>query len=418
MAAIAATGKIESFRGNTTAAPSIFLLERNATVGRKLLLTGGQRCNLTHAGLPDSLLPAYRPCDRFLRHVMHTFSPDIILDFFHEHGLPTSVDAEGCVFPVSQKAADVKLVLERQIRRLDVTLIPNRRVETIQKTPEGFQLTADRETFFCRIVILATGGKSYPKTGSTGDGYRLAASLGHTIEPPRSILVPLIVHQRWPSRLAGVTIERVRLRANPQGKKITLDGPLVFTQDGLGGPTAQNFSRLIADHLANTGSPVEVSLDFLPELDAPLLQQKLAEQIERHPRQKIANIISSWLPFSLANQLCKKADCETLIASQLPRSKRKDLLLRIKDSRLHVARLRSLDEAVVTRGGIALPEIDPKTMQSRLCRGLFLAGEIMNVDGPCGGYNLQIAWATGALAGQSAYNTLHTNLPIDKYAGY
>jgi len=424
-----------------------WIVERNPTAGRKLLKTGRGRCNLTHVGRPEDLTRACEPYGRFLRYAFHTFGPDVVRRFFHEHGLQTKVEADGCVFPVTDRAADVKAVLLEQARRAGARFVFGRRISLpIERRDDGFALYFERdETHRDRdvgsappgndehgrmespairtlAVILATGGASWPRTGSTGDGYALAAGLGHAIIGPRPALVPLVTREKWPGALQGLGVEHVRIRPHVDGRpyraagrtgRIKTAGPMMFTQDGIGGPAVLNLSRHLADVLGDPaagrpGSPgsdrtaaVELHIDLADGLTSEALNQKLMALCRDHPRRVMETLLAEWYPRALAGQLCELAGCAGVQAAQLSKSARHALVRTLKDLVLHVVRSRPLAEATITRGGVDPAQIDPTTMQSTICPGLYFAGEIINADGPCGGYNLQIAFATGALAGQS-----------------
>lgn len=378
------------------------VVERNSTAGRKLLKTGRGRCNLTHVGTPEELARACEPYGRFLKHAFYTFGPDRVRRFFHEQGLETKVEADGCVFPLSDRATDVKAVLLDAAARAGVRFIYGRRVFPMAKEPDGFILHSEDLAIRARAVVIATGGASWPQTGSTGDGYALAAGLGHGIIEPRAILVPLVTREAWPGALQGVGVEHVVIRSRLAGiKHAEATGPMMFTQDGLGGPAVLNLSRRLAGLFDQAAPPVELHIDLFDGLTAQALEQRLITSCQARPRKRIETILAEWLPGALAERLCTLAGCAETQASQLSRPLREALVRMLKDVTVHVVRTRPLREATATRGGVDHRQIEPTTMQSRICPGLYLAGEVIDADGPCGGYNLQIAFATGALAGQS-----------------
>jgi predicted Rossmann fold flavoprotein len=253
-------------------------------------------------------------------------------------------------------------------------------------------------------VIIATGGMSWPFTGSTGDGYRFAQALGHTIAEPRSALAPLTTVETWPTRLQGVGVPEVRVSTMIDDKKNSDDRPLMFTDDGVGGPVIFDLSRSVTDYIHNHPEPLPIKLDFCPTKDFQQLEQSILDGCAAYPKQEIARVITDLLPRALTLYLVEQiqTDGRPILASQLPKDARRELIRLMKEMPLTIRAIRPLAEATITRGGVSLDEIEPTTMQSKLCPGLFFAGEVINADGPCGGYNLQIAWSTGALAGKQA----------------
>ena len=378
------------------------VVETNTNAGRKLLLTGGGRCNLTHQATPDELVRACGKGGRFLSFAFHEFPPVRVRDFFRRRGLESVLDEAGCVFPVSQRASDVRDTLIRQAQELSVHFCYDRHVSGIVKKGDVFTIRAAGNTISAKKVVLATGGVSYPQTGSTGDGYEFAQHLGHTIIRPRAALVPLVTQESWPSELAGTTIDNVRIHSAAAGRKHEATGPLLFTDDGIAGPAVLDMSRFLTDCLPAQNKPIQLSVDMIAGMSANLFESRLLEQISVNPRKTIANVLSAFFPKRVAAVMCQQTDYDgALSANQVSRDIRKELIRFLKAVPLSVTGARPIEEATVTRGGVSTDEIDPKTMQSRICPGLFFAGEVIDVDGPCGGYNLQICWSTGALAGRT-----------------
>jgi predicted Rossmann fold flavoprotein len=379
------------------------VVEANPTAGRKLLRTGRGRCNLTHTGGIDDFIRAYGPGGRFLRHCLYELSADKLRQFFSKGGLDTKAEKNGCVFPVSDQAKDVKKVLLVEAEKLSVRFMYGRRVEDVEKCGDSFTVRTAKGVIFAEKVIIATGGVTWPGTGSMGDGYRFAQKLGHTVAEPKAALVPLVTSQSWPGQLAGIGLGNVRIAARIGGKKISMTGEMLFTHDGIGGPVVFNLSRLITDYLPNEKEPIEISIDLMAEISEAELEKKILEQITEHPGKAVANILAGFLHRRMATVLCGRFDFDgQCTAGRFRKEDRKKLVRIIKHLPLSITATRPIAEATVTRGGVRTGQIDPKTMQSRICRGLFFAGEVIDVDGPCGGYNLQICWSTGALAGSSA----------------
>jgi hypothetical protein len=390
----------------------VTVLEKNATAGRKLLLTGGGRCNLTHAWTVDEFVKVYGRFGRFLRHCLYDFSPDATIEFFNDIGIATKVDDENCIFPVSERAIDVRDALIKECQKLGVQLwhghlgredtgwkpVPQG-VERIEKHGNGFTIFTGREIITAKRVIIATGGVSYPQTGSTGDGYKLAQSLGHTIIEPKAALVPLVADEKWCGELAGTPLDNVKISAVIDGKKITVTGAMMFTHDGIGGPAVLDLSRLLADYLP-AQKPVGIVIDIVPSLNESKLEEYLMEQLSRYSRKIIVNVLFDLIPKKLAGFLCREIGLAETTASHLTKEQRKELIRLLKKLPVTIRAARPIEEATITRGGVSTAEIDSKTMQSRLCPGLYFAGEVIDADGPCGGYNLQICWSTGAIAGK------------------
>ncbi|MFZ0033792.1 MAG: NAD(P)/FAD-dependent oxidoreductase [Sedimentisphaerales bacterium] len=379
------------------------MFESNTTAGRKLLLTGGGRCNLTHLASPDEIVRSFGPKGRFLSYCLHKFTPEQVCRFFRELGLESIVEPNGCVFPATDHTSDVRDCLIKHAKNLGVRFFFDKSVKSIMREGNSFAIHSAGEILSAKKVIIATGGLSYPQTGSTGDGYRFAQELGHTIVETKASLVPLITGERWAGELAGTAVENVKISARIDNKKITAAGALVFTDDGIGGLAAWDISRHLTDHLPAVGKPIGIALDLVPQFAETELETQITALIAENPKKKIVNILAGFVPKRLAEVLCKLAGCDGEIeANQLKKDMRKKLISNLKALPLSIINTRPIAEATVTRGGVSIAEIEPKTMESKICPGLFFAGEVIDADGPCGGYSLQLCWSTGALAGSSA----------------
>ncbi|MCP4612286.1 MAG: NAD(P)/FAD-dependent oxidoreductase [Planctomycetes bacterium] len=382
----------------------VTIIEGNTTPGRKLMLTGGGRCNLTHNARAAELVRAFGSVQgRFLSYCLYKFSPQDVLEFFSSLGLKTRTEQDGCVFPASDRAGDVRDALVNRAKKLGVNFLYDKRVDKITKEAGTFIIHTPKEPVRAEIVIIATGGLSWPKTGCTGDGYRFARSFGHNITQARASLVPLVSLEDWPGQLAGTPVENVRISARINNKKVITAGALIFTEDGIGGPAVLDMSRHLTDYLDTEKKPIEIALDFAPNVEQSAFGKEMTELLNANPKKKVVNILAEFLPKRIGIFLCKRAGCDDEVsAGQLKKDSRKILIADIKALPLSIVRTREIAEATVTRGGVSLKEIEPKTMESKICSGLFFAGEVLDVDGPCGGYNLQICFSTGALAGTSA----------------
>jgi predicted Rossmann fold flavoprotein len=384
------------------AGSSTTVIEANTSAGRKLLLTGAGRCNITHQAEPAELVREFGAKGRFLSFCLYQYPPQYVQDFFAGLGLRLKIEKDGCVFPVSDRAGDVRDVLVERAKRLGVRFLYGRRVSGIVKEEGGFIVRTAKEPVYAEKLIVATGGLSWPKTGSTGDGYRFARETGHTIVEPKASLVPLVTREDWPKQLAGTAVEDVRVLARINKKKITTAGAIIFTEDGIGGPAVLNMSRYLTDYLPAGRTPIGISLDLAPQVIEVELETQITKLMAANPKKKVVNVLAEFVPKRLSAELCRQAGCgDELAAGQLKKDVRKKLVRFLKALPISVVSTRPIDEATVTHGGVSVTEIEPKTMESKICPGLFFAGEVIDADGPCGGYNLQICWSTGALAGQS-----------------
>jgi len=379
------------------------VLERNSAPCRKLLHTGAGRCNLTHTGSVQDFIRSYGQSGRFLRHCLYEFSADDLRQYFHRQGLQTKVEKNGCVFPVTDRAGDVADALLNHARNLSVRFLYESQVQGIEKVRDGFVMVLDTEKISAKAAVIATGGVTWPSTGSTGDGYNFAKAFGHTIVEPRPCLGPLVTAQNWPGRLGGVAVPNVVIKTKIANRKVQVSGPLMFTANGIGGPAVLDLSRLITDFLPDYDNPVQITIDLLPQYPIEQLDEQIISLCSEHPKKTLAGVLSRWLPASLTTSLCEQiAQSQTIQAGILQKSQRKQLMDMLKHLPLSVVAACPIADATVTRGGVSIVEINPTTMESKLCPGLFFAGEVMNLDGPCGGFNLQIAFSTGALAGTTA----------------
>ena len=379
------------------------IIEANTSAGRKLLRTGRTRCNLTHAGSVEDFVKAYGTFGRFLRHSLYNFSSEDLRGYFAHHNLKTKVEKDGCVFPITERAGDVVRILADDARRLSVRFLYGRRVQSVEKDQDGFILRTDGEKITACSIIIATGGVTWPHTGSTGDGYKFAQALGHTIVEPKACLTRLITTETWPGQLAGVGVRNVIITAKTGNRKLYTSGPMMFTHDGIGGPAIFDLSRLITDFLPNATQPIKITIDMIPAYQAEELDREIVSLCAKYPQKELSGVLARLLPHSLAANIARRLNPSAIIpAGQLQKHHRRQLVEMLKKLPLSIKATSPIAEATVTRGGVSTDEINPKTMESKLCAGLFFAGEVVNVDGPCGGFNLQIAFSTGCLAGKMA----------------
>ena len=391
------------------AGAEVLLLEHNEKLGKKIYITGKGRCNLTNLCDREEFLAQVPRNPRFLYSALDFFSPREMMALLEQAGCPVTVQRGRRVFPASEKASDVTKALSALLRQAGVTVRLGTEVRALaveEGALRGVRL-ADDTVIPARAVILATGGCSYPSTGSTGDGFRIAAEAGHTVLPPLPSLSALETEEAWPARLQGLSLRNVTL-ALLRGEKVLYRelGELLFTHFGVSGPLVLEASC----HLPEAAGGLRLSLDLKPGLTAEQLDARLRREFAAAGKKQLRNLLPALLPLRLAE--CLPALCgfpEGLTCSQVTGPQRAALVARLKDLPLTVRDRRPLAEAIITRGGVSVKEIRPGTMESRKLPGLYLAGEVIDVDAHTGGYNLQIAWSTGALAGRSAAENLKGN---------
>ncbi len=383
----------------------VTLIDKNPAPGRKLLLTGGGRCNLTNTCDPDNLIDRFSRTGSFLRDAFREFSNKDLMKFFEERGLRLKTEGNGRVFPADDKASSVLGVLEKEIGRLGVETLYGLSVKEMlvkEGRVEGVALS-DGEAMRCDDLVLATGGLSYGGTGSTGKGIEMASRSGHEITPVRPGLTGLEAEGDIPAALEGLTVDDARLTFRCGRKKtISGRGSLLFTGRGISGPVVISISGKIAA-LLDKNEETEVSIDLMPSISQDEVEARLLRKFETNPGMIIKNVIVSMLPGRLAGAVMKMSDISAgTRANQVTASGRKKIVSLVKDMRLRITGFSPLETAMITRGGISVRGIDPRTMGSRKIKGLYFAGETIDVDADTGGYNLQAAFSTGYLAGQSA----------------
>lgn len=383
----------------------VILIEKTSQLGTKLLMTGGGRCNITNnAGLKE-FISAFGKNGKFLYRALTVFSNQDLIEFFSARGVEMRTDPDGKVFPADDNAESILKVLRRYITDNNVFIQHNSAVAGIvcqNGQTSGVQL-ADGGVLQSSRVIVATGGKSYPKTGSTGDGYKLAGECGHTIVPLQPGLIPLESDEKFIPELPGLALKYILISVLVDGKmKAAQQGDLLFTHFGVSGPPVLILSKVAVDALAQ-GRTVELSLHLLPEYTAHDFERYLQEELEQRGVKTFLQYVKDVLPDSFAPVFARRcAVAPEKKCSMINREERKMIAHNFTDFRIHITKSRPLEEATVTRGGVALKEIDPQTMESRKISGLYFCGELIDIDGQTGGYNLQEALATGYLAGTNA----------------
>lgn len=382
---------------------SVLILEKMRLPGRKLLITGKGRCNITNDASVEEFITHVFPDGRFLRNAFSKYYVHDIIGLLEHYGVDVTLERGGRYFPASNKSKDVLDALLKWVNELKVDIFCGSKVEELL-TEEGFikGVICNGQLFRSNKVILSTGGKSYPATGSDGDGFRLAKSVGHTIVEPFPSLVPLVCKGDVAQQLQGLALKNVNATVWVNNKKVAEQfGEMLFTHFGLSGPIILTLSRIVVYELHHHNK-IEISIDLKPALDDQKLDKRLIRDLNENGKKKVGNLFGNWLPSSMIpvflNLLQLDSEKESHQVSSKERKKIRNLM---KDFRFEITGHRSFKEAIITAGGIPTKEIKPKTMESKKVSGLYFAGEIIDLDADTGGYNLQIAYSTGWLAGDS-----------------
>ena len=383
------------------AGASVTLFEKNPKVGRKLAITGKGRCNVTNNCDVQTVLANVPVNPRFLYSALGRFSPADTMAFFENLGVPLKTERGGRVFPVSDKAIDVVDALFFWVKRAGVTIVNEPVEDILTRDGRVTGVFAGNHDHKADRVILATGGASYPLTGSTGDGYRFAKALGHTIVPPRPSLVPLVEDGTVCQSLMGLSLRNVAITVLENDKTIYQDfGEMLFTHFGLSGPLILSASA----HMRHFGSKnYRIEIDLKPALDEKTLDKRVLGDFEKHKNSDFVNALGELLPRKLIPAVIEAAGIDPRVkVHSITKAERASLVRVLKHFPIRISGARPIAEAIVTTGGVSVKQVDPKTMASKVTPGLYFAGEILDVDAYTGGFNLQIAWATGRLAGLSA----------------
>ncbi|MGN1000154.1 MAG: NAD(P)/FAD-dependent oxidoreductase [Faecousia sp.] len=377
----------------------VLLLEKNGRLGKKLLITGKGRCNVTNNCTQQEVLRNVPRNGRFLYSAMAAFPPCQVMDFFEGRGCSLKTERGNRVFPVSDRAASVLECLQDELRRLRVTVQAGTVCQILTENGTVCGVRTKEQRYEAGSVILATGGLSYPSTGSTGDGYRMARELGHTVTQTEGSLVPLETAGHDCPDMQGLSLRNVGVKLlGEKGKTLYQDfGELLFTHFGVSGPTVLSASA----HLK--GEHCRLVIDLKPALEEGKLDDRILRDLEAYKNRSMENALTDLLPRSMIPVVLRRLEIDPrLQANSLNKQQRRSLVALLKAFPLEITGKRPVSEAIITSGGIKVSEIDPKTMQSRIVQGLFFAGEIIDCDAYTGGFNLQIAWATAWAAGTHA----------------
>jgi hypothetical protein len=408
------------------------LLEKNREPGVKILLSGGTRCNLTHATDARGIVEAFGPAGRFLHSALAALGPDQVVELFAAEGVPTKIEPGGKVFPCSDRASDVRAALMRCVRRSGGTLAMSEPLVDLTRNEAGFQIVTPLRQIEAEKVVLATGGQSYPACGTTGDGYHWATALGHRVVSPHTALAPITTHAPWVLALQGITLPDVSVQVvDPNGAGqnrrakclASRRGAMLFTHFGLSGPVILDVSHAVSgfaqakkgtgpicvEHpsgrsgkLDQSPFPLLLRCDLLPDTTTAVLDALLTQECLTAGKKRVAGLLEFCLPRRL---------CETLVAlagmppdrsaAEFSKAERRRLVQAVKWLDVPVAGTMGFRKAEVTAGGVSLDEVDSRTMQSKLVANLYFVGELLDLNGPVGGYNFQAAFSTGWLAGES-----------------
>lgn len=382
----------------------VLLLEKRDRVGIKLSLTGKGRCNITNAEFDDrKLIGKYGKSGKFLFSSFYVFGPEEVIRFFEERNIKTKVERGNRVFPVSDASSTVIEALIAYLRKHNVTIKTNAAVKLI--VSKGNKIVRvilhNGEEFEANNYAMCSGGKAYPQTGSTGDAYAWLERMGHHIIPPEQALAPVVVAERWVKNLRGLSLKNVSISVYAKGKKVESEfGEAIFTDNGMSGPIIIDMSKKIGQLLKE--SKVELHIDYKPALSFTELDLRVQKDFSELSNKLYKNSLQALLPRLLIPLFIKlsKINPDKKV-NTITREERKILIHLLKDFTLHVKALAGFERAIVTAGGVDLKEIDSKTMKSKVIENLYLAGEVINIDGPTGGYNLQMCWSTGYCVGNN-----------------
>lgn len=382
----------------------ILLLEKNRSVGAKLSITGGERCNITNnTPNPKEFLEKFPDAKKYLYSPFSVFSVQDTIEFFESRGLPLVTQARNRMFPQTERARDVTRVMKQFCDTNGVTTQCNTKVHGIGRQGMLWSIETNRGIEYAPRVIVSTGGYAAPETGSTGDGFSWLEDIGHTVSRPSPSIVPLETSASWVHRLAGTDWSYLKMRFYAGGKQqINKTGKILFTHFGISGPMVLNTSKEVAD-LLTWADDVECSLDLYPETELGELDTRIVKLINASPRKTITNTLHEMFPRALCTELLALCEIDASTPSaQLGKDKRKALVRTLKDLRFPITGTMGFDRAVIADGGVNLDEINFKTMESHKAHGLYIIGDLLNINRPSGGYSLQLCWTTGWVAGSSA----------------
>ena len=382
----------------------VLLLEKNEKLGKKLFITGKGRCNITNAADTEDLFSAIVSNPKFLYSSFYSFTNSQVIDFFEGLGVKTKIERGGRVFPASDHSSDVIRALEREMEQLGVEIYLQAEVKELilkEHVIKGVVLTSGKK-LYADTVIVATGGISYPSTGSTGDGYRFAGECGHKVTELYPSLVPMEVKEWYAKELMGLSLRNIEICVTDGKKKLYQEfGEMLFTHYGVTGPVILSASSIVGKKLKE--KELTLHIDLKPALSEEQLDKRVLREFETNHNRQFKNAVDSLFPSKLRPVIVELSGIpEEKKVHEITKEERLHFVRLIKDFSMTLTGLRGYKEAIITKGGVSVKEIDPSTMESKLVKGLFFAGEVLDLDAVTGGYNLQIAWSTGYLAGMNA----------------
>ena len=382
----------------------VLLIEKNEKLGKKLFITGKGRCNITNSGDIEDLFSAVVSNPKFLYSSFYSLTNDQVVDFFEELGVKTKVERGGRVFPESDHSSDVIRALEQEMKRLGAEVSLKSEVKEIlteEGSAKGVLLSSGKK-LYADAVVIATGGISYPSTGSTGDGYRFARACGHKVTDLSPSLVPMEVKEWYAKELMGLSLRNIKIRITAGKKNLYEEfGEMLFTHYGVTGPVILSASSIAGKRLKE--QELTLHIDLKPALTEEQLDKRVLREFEASHNRQFKNAVDSLFPAKLKPVMVELSGIpEEKKVNEITKEERKHFVHLIKDFNMTLTGLRGYNAAIITKGGVSVKEIDPGTMESKLVKGLYFAGEVLDLDAVTGGFNLQIAWSTGYLAGVHA----------------
>lgn len=381
----------------------VLLVEKNEKLGKKLFITGKGRCNVTNAADIEQLLSQVVSNKRFLYSSFYGFTNNDLMDFFESLGCPLKIERGNRVFPVSDKSSDIIAALSKELHRLQVEILYHKEVEQLllqENRIIGIKLNNGKE-LYTDSVVVATGGVSYPQTGSTGDGYRFAKQVGHTVTDVAPALVPMNIKEEDCKKMQGLSLRNIGFQVKKEKKVLYEDfGELLFTHFGISGPVVLSASSHLP--LKQAKDNIVIQIDLKPALSYEQLDARLLRDFEAYRGRQFKNCLDKLLPTKMIPIVIERSGIDPAKkVNSITKEERHNLILVLKQFTLHMNGLRSFKEAIVTKGGVSVKEVNPSTMESKKVQGLYFVGEVLDLDALTGGYNLQIAWSTGYLAGEN-----------------
>ncbi|MDQ1264126.1 MAG: hypothetical protein QG559_1127 [Campylobacterota bacterium] len=382
-------------------AKSVLLLEKLPQIGSKLKATGGGKCNLSNTLSNDDFISKFGKEGHFMQEALNAFDNNAMQDFFASIGVETHAPDGFRIFPISHNSQTIITALETEMQKLKITVLCSQRVKNIKQNGNIKEVNTQDKSFFPQNIIIATGGLGYPTLGAEGDGFEIAKALGHKITPLYPAMLPLKTKERWVQNCRSQTVAKAVLKVNiKKHQKLKAVGDLIFTKDGIRGPVVLDFARELTPLIELYGE-VPLLVNFIKGRNEDEILKHLKNEASKNRSITSVEIISTLMPETLSNEICNLANiAPDSIFNKIEGSAKDTLIKLLAWTPLHIVGHDGFKNAMITRGGVDLKEVDPKTMQSKIAKGVYFCGEVLNLDGPCGGYNLQWSFASGYLAGK------------------